>query len=242
MSRKARLLTAAAAGCILLTSGCGGGAAPTDARSTPARPSAAPSTASASASAGSLSAAAQSAHPTQDELQAALPPIPSDGRPWISSTGPVGLLTFDQYIGMLPADAQKIARPRETRRGLEFAARRNWEQPDGVVVDVRLVRYAGSTGARSYLLAERAAQQAKSASEFFTVPGIADSNGLASPTLDKVGDASVMVQVLAGDTVILVFEATPATPDRDGATAIAKQVYRSLCTLQDCPAAPGGTV
>ncbi|MDH6130342.1 hypothetical protein [Kitasatospora sp. GP82] len=232
---------AAAAACILLATGCSSNAS-TRIQARPA-PSASSPTASvsATASANPLQPPAQSPHPTQDELTAALPTAPPDSRPWAGSTGPVGLLTPDQYLGMMPAATQQVARPKETRRGLQFVARRNWAQPDGALVDVRLVRYATPVGAQSYFLAERTIQRATNAANAFTIPGIADSGGLANPTLDKAGNANVMVQILAGDTVIIIFEASPATPDRDGATAIAKQVYPSLCTVQSCSPSTAGT-
>ncbi|MFB7668679.1 hypothetical protein ACFC1R_32960 [Kitasatospora sp. NPDC056138] len=243
MSRRAGLATAAAAGCVLLASGCGDGTTSVNARPTPAVSSTPSSTGSPSStsSAEALTSAVQSPHPNQTELLAALPTLPSEGKPWVGSTGPVGLLTFDQYIDMLPPATQQIARPKETRRGLQFAARRNWAQPDGVLVDVRLVRYAAPSGARSYFLAEQSVHLATSATDTFTVPGVPDSSGLAIPKLDKAGNASVMVQIVAGDTVVLVFEASPATPDRDNATAVAKQAYRSVCAVQDCSPLPAGT-
>ena len=230
-STPCRPLAAASIGLLLALTGCSA-ATPALSSGTSAPPAA---SATDGATADGLPAL------TADLLATALPPLPTGAKLWPATLGPTGPLTAPQYatamFGTADASADLLV---ERQRGLDFGAVRRWNQPDGVMVSVFLGHYSLPRGAESAFLAQSTSEKRTDAADrHFTVPGVAESYGVAIPTLDSYGNALTNLHLVAGDVLIRVAVGSPAQPDPEVAAAVAATVYTNVCRVTDCTPSGG---
>ncbi|MDH6133946.1 hypothetical protein P3T37_003345 [Kitasatospora sp. MAA4] len=212
---------------LLLATGCSTAHTSTAAQPRPVAPSPSGSAAPTPTSVPSPSSA------DIDKLVADLPPAPSDSKHFDDGQ-PLGALTLDQFVSsFFSPTAQASAHATESARGLQFAARRNWMSVSSAFVDTYLIRFSTPKGAESFYDARLAEDASKyDAGGSSSVPQIPNNKIFVKTGLDKYGNALARIFVQAGNTVITVYTASPATPDKDTVSALALQAYHAVSAQQ----------
>ncbi|WP_035798717.1 hypothetical protein [Kitasatospora mediocidica] len=235
------LVGAASALLLLLAAGCTSAAHTTaTAQATHAEPSPAGSAAasaptSASASAAPTTVAAPSSADIA-KLVADLPPAPADSKQFDDGK-PEGALTADQFVdGLFSPASQAKAHTTEAARGLQFAARRAWMSDTSAFVDIYLIRFATSKGAESFYDSRMTSDAANFDANTSSAPQLPNSKVFVKTALDKYGNALARIYVQVGNTVITVYTASPATPDKDTVSALALQAYHAVTAQQGAAA------
>ena len=122
-----------------------------------------------------------------------------------------GVLSLGDYMHELYPDKPE-EQPRLVALCFQTAVHRSWLTPDGTTISVYLIQFGSHVDARSYTLTTEqgdvSAEPAGAAK--FTVPGVADSMGLADPALDQDGNTFTRVLGEAGNTSIIIHVFIPA--------------------------------
>jgi hypothetical protein len=151
-------------------------------------------------------------------------PVPAGATPWPANTN--ALLSRTAYVKLAYSKRYWTAEEAdEARRGFVAAVQQGWDNPDGSQQSIRLVRFATPTGAIRALGAVSAGWDVQYS---LLTDAAIGAVGWSSPTLDSHGNASAVWGVAVGDTMILAFESTAATPDPAAAKELLLQQYDSL--------------
>lgn len=189
---------------------------------------------SGSCPAGTASTALSATSPAGTALLARLLPMPKADKQVTALKQ--GVLSLSDYMQELYPDGSG-ERARLVARCFQAAAHRTWVTPAGTTVSVWLIQFANHAEARSYTLATEQgdASAVPTGTAKFTVPGVADSIGLADAALDKDGNTFTRVLGDAGNTSIIIHIFIPAEINDAASSQLLKAQNARLSAASTSP-------
>lgn len=167
--------------------------------------------------------------PAGAALLARVVPVPrGDTQP---ANLPEGVLSLHDYVSQL-YQGNSTEQARLTARCFQTAVHREWQTASGTTLSVWLIQFGTRADARSYTLSvEQAdATAVPAGTARFTVAGVADSVGLADPTLDKYGNTFTRALGDAGSISIIVHVFTPGQTNKAAASQLLQAQNARLTT------------
>jgi hypothetical protein len=148
-----------------------------------------------------------------------------------SVTGQEGVMSLSDYVKALYT-SNPSEQARLVARCFQTAVHREWETPGGTIVSVYLSQFGQAADARSYTLSTEQGDvsAAPAGSAKFSVPGVADSMGLAVLKLDSFGDTLTRVIGDSGDTTMIIHVFIPAQANNAESSQILQAQNALLAT------------
>jgi hypothetical protein len=140
-----------------------------------------------------------------------------------------GVLSLNDYLGILYTGDQAYERGRLTARCFQTVVRRYWETSAGAEVDVFLIEFATAADAHSYVISlEQADSTAAGVTIKSAISGVADGMVVGGTAVDKDGNTVVRTFGDRGNVAILIHVFYPMKPDPAAAVQTLTAQYQRL--------------
>jgi hypothetical protein len=159
--------------------------------------------------------------PAGTALLARALPVPQGDTQPTNTNLKEGVLSLHDYVSELYSGSS-TEQARLVARCFQTAVHREWQTPAGTTLSVWLIQFGNRADARSYTLSVEQADSAAATpgTARFTVAGVADSAGLADPTLDQYGNTFTRALGDAGTTSIIIHVFTPGQTNKAAASQL----------------------
>jgi hypothetical protein len=167
------------------------------------------------------------AAPAGSALAARLLPRPQGAVPVTGEQ--TGVLSLNDYLGILYTDDQAYERGRLTARCFQTVVRGYWQTSAGAASDVFLIEFATAADAHSYVIStEQSDSTAAGATIKSAVSGVADGMVVGGTAVDKDGNTLVRAFGDYGNVAILIHVFYPVKPDPAAAVQTLTAQYQRL--------------